>query len=61
MTTNDLRWEKQIDRCYCVLQPNTLCHAKNAYYGDLGCWQGHDRNGKGLSGVADCRIADEAD
>ena len=59
MATNGLRWERQTDQDYCVLRPNTLCHAKNVYYGGSGYWQGHDRNGKGLSGSVDCHIADE--
>ena len=57
MATNDLRWKRQTDQGYYVLLPNTLCHAKNVYYGGSGCWQEHDRNERGLSGVADCRIA----
>ena len=59
MTTNDSRWERQTGQDYYALRPNTLYHAKNAYYGDLGYWQGHDQNGKGLSGSVDCHTADE--
>ncbi len=60
MATNDSRWERQIDQCYYVLPPNTLCHAKNVYCGGSGYWQGHDRNGKGLSGSVDCHTAESA-
>ena len=57
--TNDLRWKRQTGQGYYVPRPNTLCHAKNVYYGGSGCWQGHGRNGKDLSGSVDCHIADE--
>lgn len=59
MATNGIRWKRQTGQGYYVLPPNILCHAKNACYGGSGCWQEHDRNGKDLSGVADCHIADE--
>ena len=59
MATNDLRWKRQTDQGYYVLQPNTLCHAKNAYCEGSGYWQGHGRNGKDLSGSIDCHTADE--
>ena len=59
MAINGLRWKRQTGQGYYALRPDTLYHAKNAYCGGSGYWQGHDRNGKGLSGSVDCHTADE--